>query len=218
MKALGIIRWNGLFFLAILAGLFLLEFYGKIFERGLGHYLKWQNSERPQLGRIWERDRQAVVAQNKIRSIRSSLDSREESTLAIGSLKQLFEQVGPSFPLVVSRKKFLQLYYDFPGQWSRRIVSPYELIRIDAEKSWDRVLLNWTHGTSYYRDREVYRLEMPHSDSERFYPMYNLQQQYMELYLIEKAETNSLIELRWQSRVTPARDRSSRGAPRSASW
>ncbi|MEE9258674.1 MAG: hypothetical protein V3U37_03940 [Nitrospinaceae bacterium] len=142
MKAFGIIRWNGLFFLAILASLFLLEFYGKIFERGLGHYLKWQNSERPQLGRIWERDRQAVVAQNKIRSIRSSLDSREESTLAIGSLKQLFEQVEPSFPLVVSRKKFLQLYYDFPGQWSRRVVSPYELIRIDAEKTWDRVLLN----------------------------------------------------------------------------
>ena len=62
--------------------------------------------------------------------------------------------------------------------------------------------LPWTHGTSYYRDREVYRLEMPHSGHERFYPMYNLQQQYIEKFLVDQAEANPLVELRWQSRVS----------------
>lgn len=61
--------------------------------------------------------------------------------------------------------------------------------------------LPWTHGTSYYRDGEVYRLEMPHSKDERYYPMYNLQQQYIELFLAEKAMSEPLIDLRWLSRV-----------------
>ena len=61
--------------------------------------------------------------------------------------------------------------------------------------------LPWTHGTSYYRDREVYRLEMPHSQEERFYPMYNLQQQYIELFLVEQAMQEDLVDIRWCSRV-----------------
>lgn len=119
----------------------LLEFYGSIFERGMGHYLKWQNHKRPQLGRLWERDRQAIVAQAKIQSLRSVQDSQEESAKSIRSFKQMFESVEPAFPLVVSRGKFLELYYDFPGQWSERIISPYELIQIDAENNWAQVLL-----------------------------------------------------------------------------
>ena len=135
-------QWQGslIFFLAILV-LISLEFYGKIFERGVGSYLKWQNSARPQLGRIWERDRQTILAKSKIQSIRSVLDSRQESTEAIDSLKTLFESTQPTFPLVLSREKFLELYYDFPGQWSAQIISPFELISIDSKNNWTRVLL-----------------------------------------------------------------------------
>ncbi len=59
--------------------------------------------------------------------------------------------------------------------------------------------LGWTHGTSYYGTRPVYRLEMPHSRDESFYPMYNLQQQYIEQFLVEAAANNSRIDLRWRS-------------------
>ena len=61
--------------------------------------------------------------------------------------------------------------------------------------------LPWTKGSSYYHDKLVYRLQMPHSTAERYYPMYNLQQQYIEQYLIDKADANDLIALRWQSKV-----------------
>lgn len=76
------------------------------------------------------------------------------------------------------------------------------LQQLDLADTFEKKALPWTHGTSYYRDKEVYRLEMPHSDAEKYYPMYNLQQQYIELYLINRAENNPLIDLRWQSRVT----------------
>jgi hypothetical protein len=143
VKKSGIQRqwWVGvIFFLAMIVLLF-LEFYVKIFERGIGNYLKWQNASRPQLGRVWDNDRQTILAQTKVQSIRSLLDSRQESTEAIDSLKVLFENTEPSFPVVLSREKFLDLYYDFPGQWSGRIISSFELISIDSKYNWSRVLL-----------------------------------------------------------------------------
>ncbi|MBP6701723.1 MAG: FAD-dependent monooxygenase [Halioglobus sp.] len=60
--------------------------------------------------------------------------------------------------------------------------------------------LGWTKGRCYYRDQLIYQLEMPHSEQERFLPMYNIQQQFIEQYLIDKAaEYPRLIDLRWQS-------------------
>ncbi|SVB97359.1 uncharacterized protein METZ01_LOCUS250213, partial [marine metagenome] len=75
-----------MFFLFMLVLLF-LEFYGKIFERGIGNYLKWQNASRPQLGRVWDNDRQTILAQTKVESVRSLFDSRQESAEAIVTLK-----------------------------------------------------------------------------------------------------------------------------------
>jgi 3-(3-hydroxy-phenyl)propionate hydroxylase len=62
--------------------------------------------------------------------------------------------------------------------------------------------LGWTKGRCYYRDQLIYQLEMPHSEQERFLPMYNIQQQFIEQYLIDRAgEYPGLIDLRWQSEV-----------------
>lgn len=62
--------------------------------------------------------------------------------------------------------------------------------------------LGWTRGRCYYRDQLVYQLEMPHSEQERFLPMYNIQQQYIEQFLIDAtARYPGLIDLRWCSQV-----------------
>ena len=142
MKFTGVRKsWHVVAGLFVLSAFLSLEFYTNLFEKSVGYYLKWQNHKRPQLGRMWERDRQSLVAQAKIKSIRSSLDLQEETALGISSLKHLFEGISPGFPLVVSREKFLQLYYDFPGQWSEQIISSYDLIDLDSKKIWDRVFL-----------------------------------------------------------------------------
>ena len=62
--------------------------------------------------------------------------------------------------------------------------------------------LGWTSGRCYFRDQLIYQFSMPHSADERFLPMYNIQQQYIEQFLIEAAaEYPQLIDLRWQSEV-----------------
>lgn len=133
---------NGVVFFSFFVLLFALEFFGHVIEKGIGNYLKWGNHERTQLGRMWERDQEQLAAKKKIQSILSNQNLRQASTESIKSFKELFRSLTPSFPLLVTRDKFLQLYFDFPGQWARRIISPYELIEIDSDKTWRRVILN----------------------------------------------------------------------------
>lgn len=61
--------------------------------------------------------------------------------------------------------------------------------------------LPWRFGNSYYRGQRVFRMENPHSEDDRYFPMINVQQQYLEQYLIEEVERQPLVELRWGNRV-----------------
>jgi 3-(3-hydroxy-phenyl)propionate hydroxylase len=45
-------------------------------------------------------------------------------------------------------------------------------------------------------------MEAPHDPDDRFFPMINLQQQYLEQYLTEAVLAQPLIEMRWGNRVT----------------
>ena len=62
--------------------------------------------------------------------------------------------------------------------------------------------LPWRFGNSYYRGLHVFRMEAPHESDDRFFPMINLQQQYLEEYLLEAVQAQPLIELRWGNLVT----------------
>src|SRR5215218_4705063 len=62
--------------------------------------------------------------------------------------------------------------------------------------------LGWRYGRSYYRGEQIFRLEMPHPLSEKYLPMYNLQQQYIEQYLHDAVAANGLIDMRWQSELS----------------
>lgn len=61
--------------------------------------------------------------------------------------------------------------------------------------------LGWTTGRSFFRGKEILKFDMPHSPQEKYLPMYNLQQQYIEQYLFEKMQQSDLIDMRWQSTV-----------------
>jgi 3-(3-hydroxy-phenyl)propionate hydroxylase len=60
--------------------------------------------------------------------------------------------------------------------------------------------LPWRFGNSYYRGQHVFRMEAPHDADDRFGPMINLQQQYVEEYLCDACTAHPLIDLRWGNR------------------
>lgn len=61
--------------------------------------------------------------------------------------------------------------------------------------------LPWSRGRSFYRGVEVYQMVMPHDEDDRFLPGLNLQQQYMEEFLVDRCRCTPLIDLRWGQKV-----------------
>jgi 3-(3-hydroxy-phenyl)propionate hydroxylase len=60
----------------------------------------------------------------------------------------------------------------------------------------------WRYGNSFYRGQHVFRMELPHSDNERFMPCLNLQQPYIEQYLIEACEKSGRVQICFGQTVT----------------
>ncbi|MEI7784848.1 MAG: FAD-dependent monooxygenase [Betaproteobacteria bacterium] len=61
--------------------------------------------------------------------------------------------------------------------------------------------LPWRFGNSYYRGQRVFRMEAPHDDDDRFFPILNLQQQYLEEYLHDACQASPLIDFRWGNKA-----------------
>lgn len=62
--------------------------------------------------------------------------------------------------------------------------------------------LGWTSGTTFHRERPVFRLQMPHGPEDRHPPFVNIQQMWTETLLIEALRGTGLADLRWNAEVT----------------
>ena len=80
--------------------------------------------------------------------------------------------------------------------------SMHILERIGAVAPFLEKSLGWRFGRSYYRGEQIFRLEMPQPPGEKYLPMYNLQQQYIEKYLHDAVAASGLIDMRWQSELS----------------
>lgn len=62
--------------------------------------------------------------------------------------------------------------------------------------------LPWTGGRSYFRNQEVLQFSMPHDANQHLPPMVNIQQYYVEEYLVRALEMHAdMAEIRWATRV-----------------
>jgi 3-(3-hydroxy-phenyl)propionate hydroxylase len=64
--------------------------------------------------------------------------------------------------------------------------------------------LPWRCGNSIYRGQKVFRMETPLDPDDRFFPMINIQQQYLEEYLHDACAANALIDFRWGNKLVHA--------------
>ena len=66
--------------------------------------------------------------------------------------------------------------------------------------------LPWASGRSFFRNEQVLQFRMPSDRTQRFAPMLNLQQYYLEQFVFEAARRRgSLAQLRWATRVVALR-------------
>ena len=64
--------------------------------------------------------------------------------------------------------------------------------------------LPWRCGNSIFRGQKVFRMETPIDPDDRFFPMINIQQQYLEEYLHDACAANPLIDFRWGNKLVLA--------------
>ncbi|MDD2729486.1 FAD-dependent monooxygenase [Malikia sp.] len=67
--------------------------------------------------------------------------------------------------------------------------------------------LPWRFGNSFYGGQRCFRMEAPHDPDDRFGPLINVQQQYMEEYLHDACQANPLIDFRWGNKVVQVEQR-----------
>ncbi|NOJ40841.1 FAD-dependent monooxygenase [Bradyrhizobium australiense] len=80
--------------------------------------------------------------------------------------------------------------------------SMHILERVGAVAPFVEKALGWRFGRSYYRGEQIFRLEMPQPPGEKYLPMYNLQQQYIEKFLHDAVAACDLVDMRWQSELS----------------
>lgn len=84
--------------------------------------------------------------------------------------------------------------------------SYYILDQLGAVAPFLEKSLGWTTGRSFHRGQQILEFQMPDSPDEKYRPMYNLEQQYIEQFLYDAVAESDLIDLRWTSEVTGLRD------------
>ncbi len=67
--------------------------------------------------------------------------------------------------------------------------------------------LPWVGGRSYFRDAEVLHFEMPSEPLQRFAPMINIQQYYVEQSAHAAAMRAGAVDVRWSTRLSAVRAR-----------
>ncbi len=61
--------------------------------------------------------------------------------------------------------------------------------------------INWKLGRVFLRDQEVYTFDLLPEDGHKIPAFINLQQYFLEEYMVEACEQNPLIDLRWKHKV-----------------
>lgn len=116
--------------------------------------------------------------------------------------------IGMTSALALARQGVRSIVFDNKATFndgSRAICvarpSYYILDQIGALAPFLQKSLGWTTGRTFYRGQQILEFQMPDSTDEKFRPMYNLQQQYIEQFLWQAVDASDLIEVRWQSEV-----------------
>lgn len=66
--------------------------------------------------------------------------------------------------------------------------------------------LPYLSGRAFFRGRQILEFFMADTADEKYRPMYNIQQQYIEQYLYEGVARSPLIDMRWRTKCVAMRD------------
>ena len=136
---------GAILFLAVLA-ICISEVRFSWMEALVGRYLVVTNIHRPESGSVWEQGRlKQVATQTLEQMVTQKLTAQREAREAT-SLVQLIDGLSVSQGTMISAMQFKTLYNQIPEAAARTLFSPILMLRISAEKSWERVYMERENG------------------------------------------------------------------------
>lgn len=133
------------FCLAILA-VMISEFRYSWVERLTGQFLVATNSYRPESGNVWEQGRLRQMATQTLEQMVTQQVTAQREAREATTMEQLIAGLGADQGTMISAAHFRDLYSKLPDTVSRSLFSPILMLRISAEKSWDRVYIERENG------------------------------------------------------------------------
>ncbi|MEM1350774.1 MAG: FAD-dependent monooxygenase [Pseudomonadota bacterium] len=89
--------------------------------------------------------------------------------------------------------------------WAKRTLEIFDRLGVGARMLEKGV--TWKTGRQFHKDKEVYSFDLLPEDGHKYPAFVNLQQYYVEQYLVERAQDlKDLIDLRFLNRVTAHQD------------
>ncbi|MCP3952599.1 MAG: hypothetical protein GY697_10350 [Desulfobacterales bacterium] len=123
-------------------------------EKAVGAYLSTTNDRRPQIGAIWEKGRQATTARQALEQIVTDRQASQRDAQEAATFKQLADRIPDGQTTMLSPTQFKQLYLKLPVEIAHEIASPFELLSIFSQATWDR-----TYFEKYAGGLNVYLLD-----------------------------------------------------------
>ncbi len=115
-------------------------------EEAVGAYLATTNTHRPKIGAIWEKGQQATTARQALEQIVTDRQANRREALDAASFKQLAEGIPEGQGTMLSPDHFKQLYLKLPGEIAREITSPFELLSLFSQETWNRTYFEKNAG------------------------------------------------------------------------
>ena len=122
--------------IAIVALFFIVEYSADFIEIIIGNALEITNSFRPKSGTIWELNLKDQKASDQLQQISQNVKEPKVEITEVKDLFQLQQQLDKKKNVVLSAKKFKELYSQIPPRYSFDIISPFDLLRLSHSRKW----------------------------------------------------------------------------------
>ncbi len=115
-------------------------------EAAVGTYLATTNDQRPEIGAIWEKGRQATTARQALEQIVTDRQANQRDAQEATTFKQLADSMPDGQTTMLSPEQFKWLYLKLPVEIAREIASPFELLSLFSQTAWDRTYFEKSAG------------------------------------------------------------------------
>lgn len=136
-----IFNLNSFIILCSIVIIILVEIRFDFMEKMVGDYLKWHNSERQKLGRMWNVEQQSVAAMGQLNELLIEKEEKQKKTEKIESFRELIEHLKTDRLITLTKEQFVKIYSRLPSTISSKIIDSYNLINYFHRSNWAKTFI-----------------------------------------------------------------------------